>query len=167
MPDLELVCLHEAGHAVAHYSFGHPIQYVSVSGERGGVRLEPLVDPTAWANATLERAEQEIVANLAGPMATGILLRRNVPEAEASDFRSIGWICSRRGLNESDMTARLRPQTAELIRGWESAIRSLARSLQDAPSGRLSGREVVKAIEASSGKNPIPLDWKSGVAASK
>lgn len=159
MIDPQLICTHEAGHAVAHYSYGHPVQYIEVQADRGHVRPEPLVDPTSWHKETDERAEQDIVATLAGPIATEMLLARSCVEAERSDFDSIRDLCTQRGWDEANKLGILRPRARDLIREWEPSIRALAAELLKLGVGRLPARRMREVIEATSGRAPVPLDW--------
>jgi hypothetical protein len=155
--DLELISTHEAGHAVAHYSFGHPLQYAEAREDRGGVRLVPLIGPASWDAQTEERTEQEIVATLAGPMATRVLLGRSHPEGEKLDFDSIQEICKQRGWEETSRLAALERRTCELITAWEPSIRGLAAELLRV--SRLDSRRLVEIIEATSGRAPVSLNW--------
>lgn len=157
--DRELICTHEAGHAVAHYSYGHPIHFILVGPDRGGVRLEPLIGPDAWGRQTIERTEQEIVATLAGQVATEILLGRNSPDGEESDTLFIRSICEQRGWDEGGIRDVLRLRTCALIRDWEPAIRALATELLAVGEGRLCWQRIMGVIEAASGRDAIPRDW--------
>jgi hypothetical protein len=159
--DREFICTHEAGHAVVHYSFGHPMDFIEVGEDKGYVRLVPLTDPTAWGAETVtdERAEQEVMGLLAGPLATEMLLGRGHGPGERGDYLAVSNVCRQRGWDEMATRTSFDARTRDLIRAWEPSIRALASELIRVGNGRLPAARMTEVIDSASGMPTVPQNW--------
>jgi hypothetical protein len=157
--DVELACTHVASQAVAHYSYGHPLRYVEIGNDGSYVKAELLFDSKSWSCETAERAEQDIIATLAGPAGTALLLGRRDPVREQCDHDFVTGLCRQRGWNEAEMLEACRPRARDLVTAWMRAILWLAAELVRRGDARTHREDLLAVIEASSGRPRVPLKW--------
>jgi ATP-dependent Zn protease len=113
---VDLVALHEAGHAVVAAGMVGAVQVVSASaGAEAGVRTR--YRPSASAEEAMAMNLRLAVVDLAGMAAEWILLRAAWKTDEENALRRcLGIVVLRRGLNPgADITAEMRKEAAELV----------------------------------------------------